>query len=67
MVLVTGVSALLNMLALLYLLSSVLEGNRREGWDEVQNAGHDWVKKLLEKERIKRRRRIQKKNSPKEE
>ena len=64
---VTTVSVLLNMLALLYLLSSVLEGNRREGGDEVENAGHDWVKKLLEKERIKRRRRIQKKNSPKEE
>ena len=44
-----------------------MEGNRREGWDEVQNAGHDWVKKLLEKEKIKRRRRIQKKKSTKEE
>ena len=67
MVLGTGVSVLLNVLAVLYLLSTMMEGNRREGWDEVQNAGHDWVKKLLEKEKIKRRRRIQKKKSSQEE
>jgi len=63
LVFVAGISLLLNLVVGIQLANTMMTGQSREGLEDVQNAGHDWVKKLLNKETTTRRRRKQSKSN----
>ena len=54
---VLGISLLMNLVVGIQVASTMVTGQRREGWENVQNVGQDWIKKLLDNQNMPRRRR----------